>query len=40
MLTSFAARAANSIVSVYQEIIDFKPLFRYKKASTETEKAC
>jgi hypothetical protein len=32
--------SANSIVSVYQENIDFNTLFRYKKASTEKEEAC
>jgi hypothetical protein len=32
--------AANTIVSVCQENIDFNTLFRYKKASTEKEEAC
>jgi hypothetical protein len=31
---------ANSIISVWQENIDFNTLFRYKKASTEIEEAC
>jgi hypothetical protein len=32
--------SANSIVSVFQENIDFNTLIRYKKASTEKEEAC
>ena len=32
--------SAYSIVFAYQEKIDFKTLFRYKKASTEKEEAC
>jgi hypothetical protein len=31
---------ANSIGFDFQEYIDFKTLFRYKKASTEKEEAC
>ena len=40
MSKAIVARIYNSIGFPCQEYIDFKNLFRYKKASTEKEEAC